>query len=66
MMDNILKWIQVRFNAHLWCVVKHMLQEEGFFLFASGMTHSISGQEWRQHVEVAFETLKGHMELWWD
>jgi len=43
-----------------------MLQEEGVFLFASGMTHSISGQEWRQHVEVAFETLKGHMELWWD
>jgi hypothetical protein len=43
-----------------------MLHEEGFFLFASGMNVSISCQEWRQHVEVAFETLKGPMEIWWD
>ncbi len=38
----------------------------GVFLFASGMIVSISCQEWKQHVEVAFETLKGPMELWWD
>jgi hypothetical protein len=29
------------------------------FLFASNMTVSISCQEWRHQVEVAFETLKG-------
>jgi hypothetical protein len=26
----------------------------------------ISCQKWKQQVEMAFETLKGPMELWWD
>ncbi len=30
---NIFEWMQVGFNVHLWCVVKRMLHEEGFFLF---------------------------------
>jgi hypothetical protein len=30
------------------------------------MIVSISCQEWKQQVEVAFKTLKGPMELWWD
>jgi hypothetical protein len=40
--ENILKWMQVGLNANLWCVVKWMLQEEGYFLFASAMTIPIS------------------------
>jgi hypothetical protein len=35
----------------------------GIFLFIGGMIIFISCQEWRQQVEVAFETLKDPMEL---
>jgi hypothetical protein len=40
--ENILEWMQVKLNANLWCVVKQMLQKEGYFLFASAMTILVS------------------------
>jgi hypothetical protein len=47
MRENILEWMQIGLCAHPWCVIKHILPEEGFFLFASGMIVSISFQKWR-------------------
>ncbi len=47
MRENIFEWMRVVLNVHPWCVVKHMLQEEGYFLFACSMIFSISCQEWR-------------------
>ncbi len=38
----------------------------GVFLFIGVMILPISCQDQRQQVEVAFETFKGPMELWWD
>jgi hypothetical protein len=43
--ENILEWMQVRLNANLWCVIKQMLQKEGYFLFAGAMTIPISCQD---------------------
>lgn len=43
--ENIFKWMRVMFSAHLWCVVKCMLQEEGYFLFVGSMIVSISRME---------------------
>jgi hypothetical protein len=45
MKENILEWMQVGFNAGAWCVVKRMLQEEGYFLFAGAMTIPVSCQD---------------------
>jgi hypothetical protein len=45
MKENTLKWMQVRLNASLWCVVKWMLQEEGYFLFIGVMILPISCQD---------------------
>ncbi len=42
MKENKLEWMQVGLNASLWCVIKQMLQEEGYFLFASAMTIHVS------------------------
>jgi hypothetical protein len=47
MRENILEWMQIGLYAHPWCVIKHILPEEGFFLFASGITVSISFQKWK-------------------
>jgi len=58
--------MQVGRSANLWCAVKRMLQEQGYFLFVSAMTIPISCQDWKQQMEVAFEAFKAPMELWWD
>ncbi len=42
MKENTLKWMQVRLSVSLWCVVKWMLQEEGYFLFIGVMIVPIS------------------------
>jgi len=42
-----------------------MLQEKGFFFVAS-CTNASSCQEWKQQVELAFESLKCPINDWWD
>jgi hypothetical protein len=42
MKENTLKWMQVRFSVGLWCVVKWMLQEEGYFLFIGVLIDFVS------------------------
>jgi hypothetical protein len=45
--ENTMEWLNLCLNDGPWCLIKRMLQEEGFFLFASCMNvHSC--QEWRQ------------------
>jgi len=45
--ENILEWMQVGLNVGLWCVVKWMLQEEGYFSFIGVMIVLVSCQDWR-------------------
>jgi hypothetical protein len=53
--ENILEWMQVGLNASLCCVVKHMLQEEGFFclqvLWLFMFHAKIGGNKWKWHLK---------------
>jgi len=40
--ENILKWMQVGLSVVLSCVIKQMLQEEGYLLFAGAMIVFVS------------------------